>query len=117
MRGATAHHGGRVAEDQVAAAYLDGGRSLVARRWRGRSGEIDLIFRDASGLIFVEVKRAATHAIAAERVTERQMRRIFAAASEFVAGEPRGQDSAMRFDVVLVDQQGRIDVLENALAL
>jgi putative endonuclease len=65
--------------------------------------------------VFTEVKCASTHAIAAERLSERQMRRIMSAASEFVAAEADGQDSVMRFDVALVDCQGRIDIVRDAL--
>ena len=39
-----------------------------------------------------------------------------ATATEFVGGEPAGQLTEMRFDVALVDGQGRIEIIENALA-
>ena len=42
--------------------------------------------------------------------------RIWSAASEFLAGEPAGQDTPARFDVALVDGQGRIEIIENAFA-
>ena len=115
MGGAIAYHSGLAAEDQVAARYLSSGRSVAARRWRGRSGEIDLIAREGSSVIFIEVKRAETFAIAAERLSRRQMGRIYAAASEFLAGEPAGQDTDVRFDVALVDGRGQIDIVENAI--
>ncbi|MEZ5777881.1 MAG: YraN family protein [Paracoccaceae bacterium] len=95
--------------------YLRSGRMIAARRWRGRGGEIDLIARDGAAVIFVEVKRAETHAIAAERLTQRQMARISAAAIEFVANEPAGQDTEMAFHAALVDGSGRIDIIENAI--
>ena len=44
------------------------------------------------------------------------MARIYGAASEFLAGEPAGQLTEVRFDVALVDAVGRIEVLENAYA-
>lgn len=99
----------------MARHYARMGHSVTARRWRGQSGEIDLVFRGPDGLIFTEVKCASTHAIAAERLSERQMWRIMSAASEFVASEADGQDSAMRFDVALVDRRGRIEIIPNAL--
>ncbi|WP_412175602.1 YraN family protein [Albidovulum litorale] len=110
-----AHAAGMAAEDQVEAHYMRSGRTVAARRWRGKAGEIDLILRDGSGLIFVEVKRAKTHRLAAERLSTRQIQRIRAAASEFVAAEPAGQDSEMRFDVALLDAAGQIEIVENAL--
>lgn len=115
LAGAVAHRAGLAAEAAVAAHYDRSGCDVVARRWRGTSGELDLVARDRDGLVFVEVKRARCLARAAERVTSRQIARLFAAASEFLAGEPRGQATPVRFDVALVDGMGRIEVLENAL--
>lgn len=115
MRGGkTAYWGGLAAEEQVAAFYRLRGASLVAERWRGSAGEIDLIFRHGATLVFVEVKRAATRDLAALRLGPAQMRRIIGAASEFLAGEPNGQDSELRFDLALVDGRGMVDVIENA---
>ena len=87
---------------------------MAARCWRGPGGEIDLIFRKARAVTFVEVKRARTHALAAERVSARQQARIMARASAFLAGEPSGQDTETAFEVALVDAQGRIEIVSNA---
>ncbi len=116
MSGLVSYRAGLAAEEAVARHYADAGRVMAASRWRGVSGEIDLIVRDGSAIVFVEVKKAATHAEAALRLTSRQMARIYASASEFLAGEPAGQATESRFDVALVDSYGRIEVLENAFA-
>lgn len=116
MSGEVSYHAGRHAEESVAREYARRGFPVVGRRWRGAGGEIDLIVRDGAGLIFVEVKRARSFARAAARVSDRQIARIFRAASEFVAGEPQGQLTRMRFDVALVDGDGRIEIIESALA-
>jgi putative endonuclease len=114
MGGAVAYHGGLAAESQVAVHYQRQGHSIAARRWRGMGGEIDLIARDGDAVIFIEVKKASSHARAAERLSRRQMDRIYASASEFIGGEPAGQMTEMRFDVALVDSFGKIEILENA---
>ena len=116
MSGARSYHAGIAAEDSVARFYDRSGRAVCARRWRGLSGEIDLIARQGAEVIFIEVKQSATHAEAAEHLTQRQMDRIYGAASEFLAGEPGGQLTDVRFDVALVDGAGRIEILENAFA-
>lgn len=116
MSGLVSYRAGLAAEDAVARHYARSGREVLASRWRGGSGEIDLILRDGAGVVFVEVKKAATHAEAAVRVTQRQMARIYAAAAEFLAGEPAGQATESRFDVALMDSYGRIEVLENAFS-
>jgi len=116
MSGARSYHAGLAAEDQVSRHYARAGLPLAARRWRSAAGEIDLVHRDGESLVFIEVKQAATHDIAAERLEPRQVARLLAAAMLFVATEPRGLDTDMRFDVALVDAQGRISILENALS-
>lgn len=116
MSGSISYYAGAAAEDQVARLYDRSGRPVIARRWRGPGGEIDLIARDGAEVIFIEVKQARSHAIAAERLTPRQMERIYASAACFIGGEPGGQNTPVRFDVALVDGTGRIEVLENAFA-
>jgi putative endonuclease len=114
--GVMAHLGGLAAEDAVARHYLAQGLVIAERRWRGRGGEIDLILREPDGgLVFVEVKKSRTLARAAESLSRRQCGRLYAAASEYLGGEPAGQDSAARFDVALMDETGTIEVIENAL--
>lgn len=115
-RGSTAYHAGRVAEDAVATAYARAGHPVVARRWRGSQGEIDLIAKNGSGYVFVEVKKSSSHFEAAEHLSPAQIARIFGAALEFVSTAPLGEMTEMRFDVALVDGMGRIEILENALA-
>lgn len=115
MSGARSYHAGRIAEERVADHYQRAGHQIVQRRWRGLGGEIDLIARDATGLVFIEVKASRSHARAAERITARQIARIHDAAAEYVAREPDGLDSEMRFDVALMDAGGAIEICENAL--
>ena len=114
--GRSAYHSGLAAEDQVARLYDRSGRPICARRWRGSGGEIDLIARDGAEVIFIEVKKSRSHAEAAEHLTSRQRARIYASASEFLAGEPKGQNTDVRFDVALVNALGQIEILENAFA-
>jgi len=116
MSGLVSYEAGLAAEAAVARHYVRSGRQITARRWRGTAGEIDLIARDGAEVIFIEVKQSATHALAAQHLTPRQMGRIYASASEFLAGEPAGQGTECRFDVALVDGVGRIEILENAFA-
>ncbi|GGL95993.1 YraN family protein [Pseudooceanicola nanhaiensis] len=115
-RGRMAHLGGAAAEDRVAMEYERRGYALAARRWRGRSGEIDLIFRDGDAVIFVEVKAARDFDAALCSLGQRQIGRICRAAEEFVGGEPGGSLTEMRFDIGLVDARGDLRILENALA-
>lgn len=117
MSGKTSFLAGLAAEDSVARNYQARGAQVAARRWRGSCGEIDLVMRNDDGLVFVEVKKARDFARAAERLSRAQMRRIYGAASEFLAGEPEGQNTPVRFDVALVNSTGQMQVIENAFGM
>ena len=117
LRGRTNHFAGEAAEQSVALWYERRGYQIAARRWRGPGGEVDLITRNDDGLVFVEVKKSTTHQSAAQRITARQMERIYASAAQFLENEPLGQLTNVRFDVALVDASGRHEIIENAYGL
>ena len=93
---------GLSAESRAAALLLAKGFRIVARRWRCPAGEIDIVARRGKLLIFVEVKARARLDDAAYSVTERQQRRVAAAASAWLAANPDDAMSDMRFDAILV---------------
>ena len=113
-RGQLAFQSGLAAENRIAQDYERRGFAVARRRWRGKGGEIDLILRDGNGLIFVEVKKARNFAHAAQSLSARQMQRIYHSAEEYLAGEPSGSLTDVRFDVALVDGQGQTQIIENA---
>ena len=115
MSGALSYHAGLSAEDQVARDYERRGLPVIAQRWRGKGGEIDLIARDNEGFVFVEVKKSRDHARAAQNLSQRQIVRLFDAASEYLGLCETGLNTPARFDVALIDAQGRIEIVENAL--
>jgi putative endonuclease len=92
---------GLSAETRAAALLVKGFR-IVARRWRSPVGEIDLVVRRGRLLVFVEVKARGAFDDAAEAVTERQRRRIAAAAEAWLASHADDLDRDIRFDAVLV---------------
>lgn len=114
IAGALAYHAGLAAEDQVARVYIRRGARLVARRWRSRWGEIDLIFREGERVVFVEVKRAKRHGWALERVSPRQIARIHATAELYLEAEANGSLTEARVDFATVEGSGRVEILENA---
>lgn len=114
MTGQVGYYAGLAAEDIVAQDYERRGRFVAGRRWRGCQGEIDLIVREGARVVFVEVKKSSSFARAATRLSRRQMDRLCSAASEFVANEPAGQMTEMRFDLAMVDGHGAVQIIENA---
>ncbi|MBI1850805.1 MAG: YraN family protein [Planctomycetes bacterium] len=99
---------GAWAEDEAARVYERRGFRIVARNWRTRGGEVDLIARSGSLLVFAEVKarEREDYGLAAESVTATKQRRIVEAATAFLASRGEGvADLAVRFDVVLVTRE------------
>lgn len=113
-RGRRAYLSGQAAEAAVLRTYAHRGASLLHQRWRGQSGEIDLILRAPDTYVFCEVKQAASFDLAIERLHRGQMRRIHAAASEYLGLLPEGQLAPVRFDLGIVDGSGDVRILENA---
>lgn len=110
------HLAGIAAEDAVCRQYLDRGYRVLAQRWRGQSGEIDLVMAHGEDVVFVEVKKSRSFAGAASLLRAPQIDRLMQTAAEFLGTRPRGQLTPARFDVALVDQHGQVSILENALA-
>lgn len=114
MSGAVSYHAGLAAEQQVASDYQRRGYEPCENRWRGRGGEIDLIARDGDGFVFVEVKKARNFSRAIERISQRQLQRIYQAAEEFLGQMPKALLTPARIDVALVNGSGQIEIIENA---
>lgn len=105
MAGPATRSVGNYAES-LALEHLEArGLDLVARNFRCRSGEIDLVMRDCGCLVFVEVRyrKSGRFASAAESVDQRKQSKLFTAASLFVARHRHFCDLAMRFDVIALD--------------
>ncbi|WP_299662957.1 YraN family protein [uncultured Ruegeria sp.] len=117
VRGSVSYHAGHSAELCVASEYERRGYSIAQRRWRGAGGEVDLIARNADGLVFVEVKKSRSFEGAAARISRRQMDRICASAAQYLEQEPGGQLTNVRFDAALVDDTGTVQIIENAFGL
>jgi putative endonuclease len=113
-RGKAAFHAGIAAEKSIAQDYERRGFAIARTRWRGKSGEIDLVVRDGAALIFVEVKQSRNFARAAASLSASQMQRIYASAEEYLGQEPNGSLTEVRFDVALVDGSGATQIIENA---
>jgi putative endonuclease len=94
------------------------GYEILARRYRTRLGEIDIVARDGPTLVFVEVKarRGGEFGGAAAAVTVWKQRRIVQMAADYLARR-QVVDRPCRFDVVAIDFQDgqmRIEVYPNA---
>jgi putative endonuclease len=105
---------GREAEAQ-AARHLEGhGLRVVARNFRVRGGEIDLICRDGKGLVFVEVRQRAASGFggAAASIGAAKRAKLVAAAQAYLQNLP--SMPPCRFDAVCFES-GRLVWLKNCI--
>ena len=97
-----AHRLGRVAETCAVWRLRLAGYSILARRYKTKLGEIDIVARRGGVLAFVEVKARRDVIVAADALGSRQFGRVARAASLFVARHPYYAAHSVRFDAVLV---------------
>ena len=83
----------------------------MQHRFKSAAVEIDLVFRRDDTVLFVEVKRARTHDIAASRISLQQIARISQSAEIFVSEHLSGQSFEMLLYAALVDQKGEIQII------
>jgi putative endonuclease len=93
---------GLSAETRAAAYLMAKGYRILAKRFRTRYGEIDLVARRRNLLVFVEVKARASLDDAAYAVTPRQQRRIIDAAQAWLMAHPEHAEFELRFDAMLI---------------
>ena len=110
---------GKLGEDCAAKFLEAAGYTIVARNFRIRSAEIDIIAQIENVIVFVEVKARSNtlHGLPSEAVTIRKQKKIIEAASVFLQDE-KFCDCACRFDVIEVylrgEQVEEINHIENA---
>ena len=106
---------GRKAEELAERLLTGAGLAIIARNFRCRHGEIDLIAREGDTLVFCEVRLRTSQSWggAAESITGRKQARIAAAARYFLTARP---EAPCRFDVLLLQtlDVARIQWIRNA---
>src|SRR4051812_50083592 len=92
---------GKLGEDLACAELSRRGYAILARRYRTRFGEIDIIARDGAIVVFIEVKTrdGDRFGAGAEAVTAWKQRRIANMAVGYLARQ-RPHQSPCRFDLV-----------------
>ena len=109
---------GNAGEDLACEELERRGYAIIARRYRRRGGELDIIARDGQTMVFVEVKARAGRAFgeACEAVTANKRRTITRLALDYLMRH-RLTECACRFDVVSIHFESGtpvIDVYQNA---
>ena len=95
---------GRKGEDRAAAALEAAGMEIIARNFRSREGEVDIVAIDGETIVFVEVK--AWSAFGLEDLQYgldiKKQRKIIKTAKFFLFENRKYNKMSIRFDVVFV---------------
>ena len=104
---------GNAGEDLACAELERRGYAIIARRYRRRGGELDIIARDGKTMVFVEVKAREGRAFgeACEAVTAYKRRTITRLALDYLVRH-RLTECACRFDVVSIHFESGTPVID-----
>jgi putative endonuclease len=107
---------GRDAEERAAHRLAQAGLTLVARNYRCRAGELDIVAIEAGVLVIAEVRlrSRADFGGAAASITASKRRRITRAARHLLARNRKLARLPARFDVLLVDAAEPIEWIRGA---
>jgi putative endonuclease len=105
---------GQTAESRAEAFLVTHGLKLVARNWRCRFGEIDLVMQEGATLVFVEVRLRSRSDFggAAASVTPAKQKKLLAAARQYLT--TLKTLPPCRFDVVALSGDGVPEWIKNA---
>jgi len=100
---------GRAGEAQAARFLEAQGYVLLARNWRTRAGELDIVAQEGDALVFVEVKarRSLLRGLGEESIDARKRQQLARLAEQFLAAHPELVFHQCRFDVVVIDYTQR----------
>lgn len=103
-------------EDRALSFLQARGLKLVARNWRCKAGELDLVMRDADTVVVAEVRvrRRDDYGTALETVDHRKQARLVRATRLLLARRPELAEHPLRFDVVALDGAGGIEWVREA---
>ena len=109
---------GKLGEDLACAELSRRGYEILARRYRTRYGEIDIVARDGSTTVIVEVKTRDGQAFGtgADAITGRKQRQMARMGTDYLLRHQLAHQPC-RFDVVDVNVEGgtpRIAIYRNA---
>ncbi|NRB21393.1 YraN family protein [Candidatus Dependentiae bacterium] len=105
---------GNAGETLVAQQLISQGFTLLAKNYRRRTGEVDLIASKKDIIAFVEVKtRKNKYFDLSTVITRSKQRKIIMAAKEYLVRHDH-YDKVCRFDVALVENGNQITYIPNA---
>ncbi len=97
------------------------GFQILETRWRCRAGEIDIVARQGTDLVFVEVRarRDSDLDLALESISARKRKRLLTLASAYLEAHQLPEDTVWRIDVAAVcfpfNRPARVEIIEDAV--
>jgi len=95
---------GKKGEDKAAAALEAAGMQIIAKNFRSKTGEIDIIALDGEVIVFVEVKAWSAFGMEDLRfgINARKQQKIIKTAKFFLSENRKYSNMSIRFDVIFV---------------
>jgi putative endonuclease len=117
--GTAAQARGVGAESRVCRILQRDGWSVLLRRARTPCGEIDIVAEspDAALIAFIEVKARSTFGDAAHALSAEQRARLLGAAEILLDRNPHWAGHNLRFDLILLDAEGRMRRIADAFRI
>jgi putative endonuclease len=105
----TSSQKGKKGEEAAADFFRETGYTILARNYRGSTGEIDLVAAKDGQVVFVEVKHWTLYGVESlERgIGQRKQKRIVATSKQYLLEHPEFDDCSIRYDVLFVPGTGR----------
>ena len=105
---------GQQAEDYACEYLKKQGLSLVERNYCCPRGEIDLIMKDNSTTVFVEVRfrRSTRFGSGAESVDQRKQKKLLVTAAHYLLNNPKAARNTCRFDVISLTANNGEQILD-----
>lgn len=93
---------GDLYEERAAQLVVEAGLGIVARNFNTKVGEIDIIARSSSTLVFIEVRARNNNRFhgAAASVSRAKQLRLIRTAQYYLKTHPHWRDCCCRFDVI-----------------
>ena len=109
----TNHKSGLDAEELACQFLRNSGFEILQQRYKTPHGEIDIVARNKTTLIFVEVKKRKSFGFD-DPISNKQKKRITNAALQYISENSQISELEMRFDCILIDSGNLVTHINNA---
>jgi putative endonuclease len=99
---------GRAGEERAVKFLGEKGMRLIARNYRTREGEVDIIALDGDTVVFIEVKTWGSLGFDTleQSINRKKQKRIIETAKHFLQYHRKYSDMCIRFDILFLDNAG-----------